>query len=184
MSERDDDVLCDGWPVAIAYPVVVYDDRQGWPNAQHLVHRSSACADNSETEAAWRRKDDISPSPGDVHQGIPSLCLFDIGPFRICAVLVGFLHTETEDFQERIVWKCFDGNLSPLSAKLACTTKLNNQAKRRNIHRGLPLTSTIFDREFLLSTRKAPSIVRVRVIRNKRGGVKRNVGEIRALLRE
>jgi len=103
MSERSGRVLYDGWLlVAIEFkiesPEVVYDDGQGWPNAQHLPHRSSARADNSEIEAAWRRKDDISPSPAHVHQRIPCLYLSGIRPFRVCTVLVGFLHIETEDF--------------------------------------------------------------------------------------
>jgi hypothetical protein len=72
-------------------------DGQCWPDIQHL-HARSSCAEKSQAQATWRRKDDGSPPSAHVYQLLPACTTFTFGFFMLA-------HVEIENPNKDIVWK-------------------------------------------------------------------------------
>src|SRR6266581_9162330 len=76
-----------------------YDDRQCWPDIQHLSRRRSTCAEKLEVQAAWCCKHDGSPPPAHVYKGLPF-------------TVVKPAHVEGKYFKEDLFRKHLDCNLA------------------------------------------------------------------------
>jgi len=50
---------------------VLKGDGKGRPASQFLRYGSSVCAEKSDIETAWGGKNDLSPSPADMHKPSP-----------------------------------------------------------------------------------------------------------------
>ena len=76
------------WLTVATKFLVIYDNRKRRPNAQHLPHRFSSCADKLQVEVMWRCKDKVSPSLAYMDQSTPCLqCFNSIESIRVVGVV-------------------------------------------------------------------------------------------------
>jgi len=127
MPERRNDVFCTHhWQrFGVADITAPYDDGQGRPKIQNPPQRSCVCTENSQIEAARRRKHERSPSLAHMNQRMP--CVYPSLYMRFRRT-TGPLHIETEYFQGGMVGEYFDGH-GHLSVESVCSSQLGNQYK-------------------------------------------------------
>jgi len=83
----------------IVKPIHPNEDRQCWPDPQHLLHRRSICADKTQVQTKRSRKYNGPPPSAHVYQGLPFL------------FVVNFAQVETKYFKEELFRKHVDWNV-------------------------------------------------------------------------